>query len=76
VNDLKYAQERAGILATGVGLARWALQNGEPAEALEHLDRAARQTHELLRDALIESGADPEKVDLFLGRAFILGEPP
>lgn len=66
MNELKYAQERAGILATAVGLARWELQQGDPNKALEHLDRAAQQTRELLRDALLETGADPAKVEAFL----------
>lgn len=68
LDELAYAQERAGILAAAVGLARFELQHDNPNTALTILDQAARATHELLRDALIESGADPTKIDAFLGK--------
>lgn len=67
MDELKYAQERAAILGTAVGLARFELQHENPHTALTILDQAAQATHELLRDALIEAGAEPAKVDALLG---------
>jgi hypothetical protein len=69
LDDLKYAQERAAILGTAVGLARFELEHDNPNTALTILDQAAQATHELLRDALVEAGADPAKVDALLGKS-------
>lgn len=62
-----YMTERAGILSTAVGLARLALDKGDPEHAQRILDGAAASTHKLLRDSLLATGADPEKVDALIG---------
>lgn len=51
-SDRKYQTERAGILATGVGLARLYLDQGNPEAAKEALDTAAMETRALLERLL------------------------
>jgi hypothetical protein len=68
LDELEYAQEKAGLFSTGVGLARMALKNGKIAEAQDDLDHCNDRIHELTRQTLIKQGYGEESIDQFLGR--------
>jgi hypothetical protein len=70
MDETAYDRERAAILSTAVGLARYALGRGDTAAAARYLGDASARTHNLLRTALIEDGHDPDAVDSFLGSRF------
>jgi hypothetical protein len=67
--DGDYATKRLGILSTGVGLARYALEQGNAEAAEAHLDEASRQTRDLLIEYLRKRGASEREIQLLLGKA-------
>jgi len=66
-HEHEYMLERGGVFCQAVGLARLALQNGQPERALGYLDGACTETHELHWRACLADGHDPALIEAFLG---------
>lgn len=62
-------EERGAIFSSAIGLARLALQSGESAKALGHLDEACDEVDARWREALVKDGHDAELIERFLGPA-------
>lgn len=65
--ERRFMVDRAGAYSAAVGMARLALQQGDPEKAARVLDDAVDKIHRQHFDACVEDGYPPEKVELLLG---------
>jgi hypothetical protein len=66
-HEYQYMLDRGGVMSQAIGLARLALQQGDPAKAAKALDECCDELHRKHWEAAEQDGWGPEKIEQLLG---------